>query len=273
MNGAMRLDTQQWLRRLRPSPLLGLGYVLLGALALWLWLRGARFYGLPLAERIEHPDFLQLSPGRPVGRSYGLTGLCLLWFNLGYLLRKRFPHWPVGPMQIWLNLHVLSGLAAAVFALYHSAFQARSATAVVTASGLAVTVATGLVGRFFHALGRARSAELPERLAALEALIPGVAAPLQAELARTEDGPVRCHRQIARLRAALRSHCQVQLGSDGGYVRDLVMEVERLCARELHAALGRALLRVWRPWHRACALAVVAGVVLHVAVAFFYGYS
>ena len=290
MNGATRLDTQRWQRTLRPTPLLDLGYLVLLVIALGLWLRGAPFYALSLAERIEHPDYVQLSPGRQMGRTYGLAGLCLLTFNLGYLLRKRFPHWPVGPMQLWLNLHVLSGLGAAVFALYHAAFRARSATAMVIAAGLAITIVTGLVGRFFHALGRAHGGELPARLASLEALLPGVTAPLQtglaralAEVASRGDGlvrvaarVVRCRREVDRLRAQLRSACQAQLraaaGREWGYVGCVVADVERLSARELHAALGRALLPAWRPWHRACALAVVAGVVLHVAIAMFYGY-
>lgn len=290
MDSATKLATQQWVRKLRATPLLSLGCLLLALIALWLWLRGARFYALPLAQRVEHPDYAHLSPSRAVGKGYGVTGLGLLLFNLAYLLRKRVPHWPMGRMRVWLDLHVLTGLGAAVFAAYHSAFQARSPTALVTTAALLITVVSGVVGRFFHFLGHGNSARLRERLAVLDGLVPGVQRYLSAQLsvriarlAPRGDGLVhalpllaRGRAEAATLRSLLRRGCSPALRSlaslERPYAARVLADVERLAARELYAIAGRALLRAWRPWHRLCALTVIGGVAVHVAIAQFYGY-
>jgi hypothetical protein len=57
------------------------------------------------------------------------------------------------------------------------------------------------------------------------------------------------------------------------YARPLMREVAQLAARQVYAAGARELLRAWRPWHRLCALIMVAGVLLHAGVALFYGYG
>ena len=57
------------------------------------------------------------------------------------------------------------------------------------------------------------------------------------------------------------------------HAEPVAREVAALAAREVYAVAGRELLRAWRPWHRLCALTMVAGVVLHVGVALFFGYA
>lgn len=290
MNSATELDIQRWTRRLRVAPILGTSIAIVALLGLALWLRGAGFYALPLSERVDHLDYTRLSPSRPVGKTYGMVGFGLLLFNLAYLLRRRFPHWPLGRMRVWLDVHVATGIAAAVFTAFHSAFQLRSLVAVVTASTLVLTVITGIIGRFFYAFAPRSGEDLDERLQALDALLPGASARLQqglSEIVPSEPRPGSGVWRVIRMLPTWRREIEqrrhlVQTTylalaaaanpSDLPYSDRVFRDVQRLCARQITAVAGRELLRAWRPWHRLCAMTAVAGVVLHVAVAIFYGY-
>ena len=291
MNGATELELQRWSRGLRVTPVVWLSALLMLAIALALWLRGASFYGLPLAERIDHVDYAVLSPNRPTGRVYGAVGLGLILLNLTYLLRRRFPHWPLGRMRLWLDAHVVTGLTATLFVAFHSAFQLRSVVAMVTATTLAMTVFTGLTGRFFYALVPRRGSRLLRRIDDLDALLPGVGRPLQDALAKVAvsepdhgAGLWRVLRMLPRWRyeARLRRRlvaatCWPRVeraeGLERQFAAPLARELAGLAAREVHAVAGRELLRAWRPWHRLCALAMIAGIMLHIGVALFYGYG
>ena len=61
-----------------------------------------------------------------------------------------------------------------------------------------------------------------------------------------------------------------RIGDDVGTRMRVVAEN---AARALARDLDFELLRAWRPWHRLCALTMVAGVLLHVGVATFFGYA
>jgi len=291
MNGAAEIEMQRWARGLRLAKVVWLTVPCLLALGGVLWLRGASFYVLPLAARVDHADYAWLSPSRPAGRAYGVVALLLIALNLGYLLRRRFPHWPLGRMRLWLDLHVFTGMTAALFVAFHAAFQLRSPVARATAATLALTVLSGIVGRFFHLLAPSEARALAPRIAALEALAPGITAPLcaalDASLPRAEPpvrglvrvlgrlpGWWRCARtRRARVRATIEAHLAALPAPERAWARPLARELSVLAGREVHALAGSALRRAWRPWHRTCALLMVGGILLHVAVALFYGYG
>jgi len=290
MNSISEVESQRWARRLRSPPVVWLSLPVVFVAALSLWLRGAGFYSLSLAERIDHVDYALLSPNRPVGRTYGAIGLLLIICNLTYLLRRRFPHWPLGRMRSWLDAHVVTGLAASLLVAFHSAFQLRSPIAVVTASSLAITVLTGLLGRFFYRLVPRDESELAARIAALDALLPGVAEPLRSGLLRLRPsepplgaGVLRVACMVPRWtrEAKARRRLVVQTVHDRlrgaaaldlDYAAPLAHAVARLAARDVYALLGSELLQAWRPWHRLCALTMVGCVLLHIGIALFFGY-
>jgi hypothetical protein len=130
-----------------------------------------------------------------------------------------------------------------------------------------------------------------ERLADLEALVPGIRTPLKAGLAKLVPsespggaGLWRVARTLPRWlseakarRALVMSTFYAQAGRVAALEREhaepVAREVAGLAAREVFAVAGRELLRAWRPWHRLCALTMVAGVVLHVGVALVFGYA
>lgn len=289
-NGATDIELQRWSRALRGTPVLWLSVGVVALVALLLWLRGAGFYPLPLAERVEHEDYEALSPSRRTGMSYGLVGTLLMLLNLSYLLRRRFPHWPLGRMRLWLDVHVLTGIVAALFVAFHSAFQLRSLVSTVTAATLGITVLTGLVGRFFYAFAPRLDDALSGRIKDLERLVPGVKEPLAEAIAK-EVAPSLAGTGLMRVLASLPQFFRAARARqmwvmavfrlraahvdalERENAAPLAREVSRLAAREVYAAAARELLRTWRPWHRLCAFIMVAGVFLHAGVALFYGYG
>lgn len=291
MKGAAEIEIERWARALRVPPVVWVGAILVFLMACALWLRGAGYYPLPIAARVYHVDYDVLSPGRTVGRTYGIIAFCLILLNLSYLLRRRFPHWPLGRMRLWLDSHVVTGIIASVFVAFHSAFQLRSPVAMVTAVTLGVTVLTGFVGRFFYALVPRVEGALGARAKDFDALLPGVQKPLNDGLRKLKpsepgggSGLWRVVRTLPRwLREArLRRKYVIALFEQNAgrvpklertHARLVAHDVAKLAVREVYAVAGRELLRAWRPWHRLCALTMVAGVVLHVGVAMFYGYA
>jgi hypothetical protein len=222
---------------------------------------------------------------------YGVVGFSLMVLNLSYLLRRRFPRLPLGRMHLWLDAHVLTGFTASLFVAFHTAFQLRSPVAMVTAATLGVTVATGVVGRFFYAFVPRVQSRLPERLIDLAALVPGTHKELKDGLAKLViseppggSGLWRVVRTLPRwlseararrnfVMATYEKHAQRASALDRQISQPLAREVAGLAASEVTAVFGREMLRAWRPWHRLCALIMVGGVALHVAVAMFYGYA
>lgn len=156
--------------------------LLLGIAAGLLW-KGWGFYQLGLEARTEHPDYRTLRPSGDLGNGYGFMAALLMLANLLYLVRRRVRAFRWGSMRAWLDVHVFTGLFAAMLAAFHSAFQLRTPIAIVTTVALAVVVLTGLVGRFLHFLvnrgrgGAARAEKIlrswrsVHRLAALTMLV------------------------------------------------------------------------------------------------------
>ena len=86
-----------------------------------------------------------LRPSGTVGNGYGWVATLLALLNLSYLVRRRLAGTRLGSMRIWLDVHVFTGLLAAVLASFHSAFQVRSPIAATSAVSLLIVVVTGLV--------------------------------------------------------------------------------------------------------------------------------
>ncbi|HTJ46772.1 MAG TPA: hypothetical protein VL463_31935, partial [Kofleriaceae bacterium] len=160
-----------------------LAAILLATIAILAW-RGWSFYRLALEERPDHPEFRKLRPSGTIGNGYGYAGALLVFMNLSYLIRRRFSSARLGSMRVWLDLHVFTGLLAAVFVSFHSAFQLRTPIATWTSVSLGVVVATGLLGRFLYALSPAGQAKrLGAAIAALDAAVPGLGRTIDLALA------------------------------------------------------------------------------------------
>jgi hypothetical protein len=278
-------DTQSRIRRL--DALLAVLFFL-GTIALLL--RGWQFYTLTVGHRVDHPDFRVLGPSTNLGRAYGIAGACMIFTNLLYLVRRRFARLSLGSLRAWLDIHTFTGLFGGLLVVFHSAFQVRSSIAVLTVSSLFLVILTGLVGRSLHALTpRPDRVRLQRHLALLDCIGPGLGQVLSQRLSLVapcrgaEAGSLL--RVVAALPGFLREARQRRsiidrtlsdyahhFGSEMRSLAQPIAECRKLYVGEVRAAAAEALLRSWRGLHRLCALLMVLLVVMHIAIAWYYGF-
>jgi|GEM_PF-2937996 len=259
--------------------------VILVATAAVLAHRGWSFYRLSLEDRVIHADYRKLRPSGTIGNGYGFVATALVLLNLAYLLRRRIAGSRLGSMRIWLDLHVFTGLLAAVLVSFHSAFQLRTPIAKTSAASLAVVVLTGVIGRFLYALTPAADGvRLRAALDGLEAAAPGSRAPaasildaLPAPRVRADASLLRSLWEIPRWRrvsgqrqSALRVIAPSTTAP--GPIRAAWRELTRAVAIDTRASGMAALLRSWRSLHRFFALLMLVAVGVHAGIAWHYGY-
>jgi hypothetical protein len=270
-------------------------FALAALTALLVW-RGHSFYRLSLDDQTLHRDYRTLNPAGFLGHGYGMVGTALIVTNLLYLVRARLvrvlPAW-VGGLKAWLSMHVFTGLVGSLLILFHSAFQLRTPIATVTSASLAIVVVTGLVGLYLHALiPKPGLKRLKERLAELEPILPGLAKkvteyvkskpvtalPADASFLRMLISVPRWILEARGRRrgveAAMRADklFRVLKLNEPKLARNLVSELGYLAALEVDSNAGAALMRSWRSLHRFLALLMLLTVVVHIAVAWYFGF-
>jgi hypothetical protein len=256
------------------------------AISVGLAFRGYSFYKLSVEDRVEHPDFRTLRPTGFLGNGYGWVAATLIVLNLAYLIRRRFGGARLGSMQGWLDVHVFTGLLAAVLVSFHSAFQIRTPIAATSTASLMLVVITGIIGRFLFALAPTGVRErLKTALDAIDVAFPGSrpqvntiltenpgpAVPANASLLRSvlaiPSWRIVGSRRARAIRAALPPRKQQTKQQRAALAELLVVSA----ADARHAGVA-ALLRSWRGLHRLFALLMLAAVLLHAGVAWYYGY-
>jgi hypothetical protein len=262
-----------------------LGLILI-SITVGLAYRGWSFYRLSLEDRVEHPEYRLLRPSGLIGNGYGWVAAVLVVMNLSYLIRRRFGTARFGSMRTWLDAHVFTGLTAATLVSFHSAFQIRTPIASVSAASLGTVVVTGLLGRFLYALGPGGVRErLAAALDAVEDEQPGGRVALAEGLAQRPGPDVPANASLLRSLWAVPSW--VRASRDRREILAMILPPRRQmsralarASRELYAASAAdarasgiaALLRSWRALHRFFALLMLAAVLLHAGVAWYYGY-
>lgn len=263
-------------------------------LAVGMLLRGWSFYELGLDARVDHPDFRTLSPGAGIGRKYGEVGAALVLLNLLYLVRRRLARLPLGSMKLWLDAHVLTGSLAGTFVVFHSAFQLRTPIATMTAGAMAMTVLTGIIGRFLYALSpKGESGTLSRTIRAIDAAMPGLGtwiakqveaiAPTRlaanATLFRTLltlptwRAEARARREAVEMAVVAWTDLQTKTAVERRHIEDLCRRAAKLSWRDVRAVAAVSILDSWRALHRFAALLMVLSVIVHIVVAVYYGYG
>ena len=269
-----------------------LGMIALAAALGYVVWRGWTFYRLSIDARPDHPDFRKLRPSGLVGQGYGVAATALVLLNLAYLIRRRFAGSSMGSMRAWLDLHVFTGLLAGVFACAHSALQARTPLAKVTGGSLVVVIVSGVIGRWIYALTSRSKVSLSALIGMVEMYCPGFAGDVRAALAKVPVPKAPLHvslfraiallapsRAIARARrAAVEEVSAVHLEALSispprrREIAGHMAEAAKEAAAEARAVAVNALLRSWRGLHRLFALIMIVTVVVHIGVAWYFGY-
>lgn len=264
------------------------GLFILGTGALLL--RGWQFYTLTVTERVDHPDFRVLGPSTHLGRAYGIAGTCMILTNLLYLVRRRFARLSVGSLRAWLDIHTFTGLFGGMLVIFHSAFQVRSTIAAITVGSLFVAILTGIIGRSLHCLSpKPDMLRLRRQLLVLDRVGPGMGQMLSHRLGQVEraSAPDRSSLWLAlwalpsylremRQRRAVVDRTVAEYaqyyGREVQLLRRQIADCRDIWCSEVRAAGAAVLLRSWRSVHRLSALLMVLLVVLHIAIAWYYGF-
>jgi hypothetical protein len=255
-----------------------------------LLIRGWQFYTLTVGQRVDHPDFRVLGPSTSLGSAYGIAGTCMILTNLLYLLRRRFAGSPFGSLRAWLDVHTFTGLFGGLLVVFHSAFQVRSTIAVLTVGSLFVVLLTGIVGRSIYALTpKPDRLRLERHLRQLDQIGPGMGEVLRHRLGQVRRTALPAHASLftvlaklpafareSRLRSSIIQRTAAEYSQLFGHELRLharsIVECRQIHATEVRAAAADALLRSWRGLHRLSALLMLALVVLHIAIAWYYGF-
>ena len=284
----------------RPSGVLGLAAVAAAAVLLTILfgLGGLSYYRTPLRVRAYAPQHRVLRPAGPVGRTLGIAGAILLFGGTAaYEARKRLRVLSnAGSLKTWLEMHIFCGLVGPALVTFHTSFKFNGIVSVAYWSMLSV-VASGFIGRYLYAkIPRTqRGVEMDRK--AIEAR----ATELRRELADMTV-PVKLLLRIEEMekdllppegtRLGLRNHLFGGLAvrkkaraiertiRSAGLPRELLREAlhaeaERinLLRRAATLDLSRRLFALWHVFHMPFVWILGIVFVLHVGVAFYFGYA
>jgi hypothetical protein len=127
-----------------------LGYLIVTALVVGIFVYGFNYYTLASSERPFSPKHVMLKPSGTIGVKLGMLGLGMFLCIFLYPLRKRWT-WlgRQGSSRHWLDNHVLLGLAAPFVIALHAAFKFRGFAGIAFWIMLAVSL-SGVIGRYLY---------------------------------------------------------------------------------------------------------------------------
>jgi len=264
---------------------------------------GWDYYSLPLAERPFHVYHDLLRPSGRAGLIFGAYATSLFVLNLGYLIRKRLINvrsaaarldpW-LGSLRLWMSLHTITGIVGGAVIVLHTAFAPSSALGVLALVALAITVASGIIGRYLYSKvprsleGRELEIEqVRERLRAerdqleqigvsAEWLSPQMppegndrAGSMPARLLAVLSGDRQSRRDYRRLRRAILASPELRVSA-----RHMLPLARAFCRHRHWLARYhelRNLLASWRFFHRWLAIVMLAVVAFHIGLALRFG--
>ena len=248
-------------------------------------LGGARYYSTPLAVRGYAKVHRVLRPSGLAGQSFGISGALLMLLTLVYWIRKKIPYLAKrGSSKRWLEVHIFFGVLGPALITLHTSFKFNGIVSVAYWSMLLV-VLSGFVGRYLYVrIPRTlkgtelsleeifeRAAELKRRVHSA-GLPPGLARELDAEATRSGlRAAYRFRRHLRSLKKELRLRgVPTDLLDDmAALATERAILVRRLTTLEK----TKKLFDLWHIFHRPLVWLMFAIAALHVALAFYMGYS
>jgi cytochrome b561 len=260
-------------------------------------LGGWEYYRAPLGTRGYLPEHLLLRPSGPVGLTLGVAGVVSMLMTLPYAVRKRWRALArIGTMKQWIEVHNFVGIVGPVLITLHTSFKFNGLISV--GYWLMMTVwASGFIGRYLYVRipKTIRGVELSysqvgENLARIQQqlesrpLPPAVqqelhdfdlaVAPARGGAPGAMDlffGELRVRARLMLLRRHLReANIDVEAITS---VVDRAAERATLARRLVHLERTRHLFELWHVFHRPLVYGLFVIVVLHVAIALYFGYA
>ena len=264
---------------------------LAAAVVVWGW----DYYRLPPIERPFHAYHELLRPSGRAGLIFGAFATVLFVLNLGYLIRKRLINirW-LGSLRTWMSFHVVTGLIGGTLILLHAAFAPSSALGILALVALAITLVSGVVGRYIYAKvprsleGRELELEqVRERLHACRHELEDIGVSEEWLRPRSQPPESDHHKGLlARLRTVLggdrqsrRDYRQLRrnilgsmdLSASAGHILPLARTYCRHQQWLIRYHELRHLLASWRFFHRWLAIVMLAVVAFHIGLAVRFG--
>ena len=257
---------------------------------------GARYYLLPIGDRVRSPLHPILKPSGSVGQAAGLISLAIFVFLWLYPLRKKV-RWLAftGSVGRWMEVHIVAALTLPLLLAIHAAWRFGGVIG-LGFWAMMIVCASGIVGRYLYVrIPRSRNGvelSLEEVAGQRRALVQRLAdvtgldlADVQAVLGvvPTREPPTHPFRAIQLMlvndlhRWQIRRQVARRWDAQGAHMaaldRRTLDEVAECAAREAALAQQVALLhstqRIFRWWHvahRPIALTALIAVVIHVVV-------
>jgi len=279
----------------------GIGLAILASLTTVLvvvvGLDGWRYYWTPLDVRAYTDLHPLLRPSGTVGHVMGIAGLSLMLVMHLYSLRKRVSWMSrLGPINTWLEAHIFCGFFGPVLITLHTSFKFNGLISVAFWS-MVIVVASGFVGRYLyvriprsirgHELGHAeldaKADELRRRFSELELppeMATRIAAFEAASVPQSEDDTTWMGLLIGEPRLRLRLYSLSRelhrVVADHRLVSEqlsLLAERDLLLRRIAYLKKTKRLFDLWRVYHKPLAVLMGIIVVVHVGIAWYFGYA
>jgi thioredoxin reductase/NAD-dependent dihydropyrimidine dehydrogenase PreA subunit len=238
------------------------------------------------------------SPSGFYGHGMGFVALLLFLVNFAYLARKELAFMKhAGNVETWMRVHIVSGLFAGGFALFHSTLEARNLFAVGLYSSMGVVVVTGIVGRYLYGfvprdprgrpLAHAALVELSKRLEGqtgphfkrLAATLQiddvlGAGEPTEASLVTVVGRAfaVWPARYLKLRRILLRAGRELDDRAQAKEFRHYAVEMFKLRLQMEYFPQLKRLMAGWRLVHAALAVFLLAILIAHVTIDIWIGY-
>lgn len=259
-------------------------------------LAGARYYLLPIGERVRAPLHPLLKSSGTIGQTAGIIAFAIFVFLWLYPLRKKW-RWLAftGSVGRWMDVHIVAALSLPLLLAVHAAWRFGGVIG-LGYWAMMIVCASGLIGRYLYVrIPRSRTgAELSleevagQRRALVQRIIDATGLTLDEVQALTATTRAREHAPNAlrairsmlvndldqwRMRRAIRARCRAYGSRLSGLDRRTIDEVTACAAREMaltqQVALLHATHRVFRWWHvahRPIAITALVAVIIHVGV-------
>lgn len=261
---------------------------------------GYEYYTAPLEERFYLEIHNDLKPTGFWGHGFGFVGASMMLFGVSiYMIRKRVRKFTgLGALKYWLEFHIFLCSLGPILVLFHTTFKFGGLVAVSFWSMVAV-VASGVIGRFIYVqiprtmMGRQLTmsdlSKENNRLSNELKMEYGISDSLILKVENFVDSkqyknmslpsvPFILLRDFFKIRSASRT-----IGDDlmrEGVNKEDVKEVQKISKSKLLLARRMGLLqtmqnlfRYWHILHLPFAIVMLIIALIHVYVAFAFGYT